>query len=144
MAEGATNMKNRLIPWLALLLVGFLVGFVPQYNKMRRLGSELESVKQQLSSCQLGSRLSQLRDTAALIYLEATRKNYGLAGEHSARFFDEAHQLAEQTSEGTLRTSLQELLASRDVITAGLAKGDPAVVPELQTLLARAERDLKR
>ncbi len=137
-------MKNRLVLWLVLLLVGFLVGFVPQYNKVRRVGSELESVKQQLSSCQLGSRLSQLRDTAALMYLEATRKNYGLAGEHSTRFFDQARQLAEQTTDRTLRTSLQELTTSRDVITVELGRGDPAVLPELQTLLARAERDLKR
>ena len=137
-------MKNRLILWLVLLLVGFLAGFVPQYNKVRRLGSELESVKQQFSSCQLGGRLAQLRDTAALMYLEATRQNYGIAGEHSTRFFDQAKQLAEETSDGALRTSLQELLRSRDVITAELAKGNSAVVPELQSLLVKAEHDLKR
>jgi len=136
-------MKNRLILWLVLLLIGFLAGFIPQYIKAQRAVSELSSAKQQLSSCQLANRLAQLRDTAALMFLEATRKNYGIAGEHARRFFEEGQQIAAQTTDAGLRTSLQQLLNSRDAITAQLAKGDPAVVTELETLLMKAEHDLK-
>jgi hypothetical protein len=141
---GASPMKNRLILWLVLLLIGFLAGFIPQYIKAQRAVSELSSAKQQLSSCQLANRLAQLRDTAALMFLEATRKNYGIAGEHSRRFFEEGQQIAAQTTDAGLRTSLQQLLNSHDAITAQLAKGDPAVVTELETLLMKAEHDLKR
>jgi len=130
-------MKNKLILWLVLLLIGFLVGFIPQYTKAQHAHSELESVKQQLSSCQAGNRLSQLRDSAALTYLEATRKNYGLAGQYATRFFDQAHQLAEQTADAALRAQLQELLTARDDVIAKLAQGDPAVLGQLQTLLTK-------
>jgi hypothetical protein len=137
-------MKNKLILWLVLLLVGFLVGFVPQYTKAQRARSELESVKQQLSVCQLGNRLSQLRDSAALMYLEATRKNYGLAGEYATRFFEEAHQVAEQTSDPGLRAQLQDLLTSRDEALGKLAQGDAGILPQLQTLLTKTLQNVKR
>jgi hypothetical protein len=137
-------VRNRLIGWLVLLLVGFLGGFIPQYLKMRRARSETTSVRQQLSSCELAIRLSELRDTASLTYLEATKKNYGIAGQYAARLFNESNQLAGHITDVALRKSIDELLQSRDAITAGLAKGDPSIVPELQTLLTKAENDLKR
>ncbi len=137
-------MKNKLILWLVLLLVGFLVGFVPQYTKAQRAGSALESAKQQLSACQLGNRLAQLRDTAALMYLEATRKNYGLAGEYATRFFEQARQAAEQTSDAGLRAQLQDLLASRDEALGKLAQGDAGILPQLQTLLTKTLQNVQR
>ncbi len=137
-------MRNRLILWLVLLLVGFLAGFVPQYRKAQRANAELASVKQDLSGCQAAQRLSQLRDSAALMYLETTQKNFGLAGEHAAQFFDGARQMAEQTADPALRATLQDLAKSRDTVITALAKGDPAVVPELQAVLTKTERDVKR
>jgi hypothetical protein len=137
-------MKNRLILWLVLLLIGFFAGFIPQYVKAQRTVSELSSARQQLASCQLGNRLAQLRDAAALMLVQANRKNYGIAGDYAKRFFDEAQQIAGQTSDAGLRSSLEQLLSTRDAITAELAKGDPAVVPELEALLMKSEQDLKR
>ena len=135
---------KKLILWLVLLLIGFLAGFIPQYTRAQQARSQLQTVKQQLSTCQLGNRLAQLRDNAALTYLEATRKNYGLAAEHSSRFFDQARQVADQTTDATLRSSLEQLLSTRDTITSELAKGIPDVVPQLEALLMKAEQDLKR
>lgn len=130
-------MKNKLILWVVLLLIGFLVGFVPQYTKGQRAQSELESARQQLSSCQAGNRVAQLRDTAALMYLETTQKNYGTAGQYATRFFDQAHQIAQQTSDAALRAQLEQLLNSRDEVIGKLAQGDAAVVTQMQALLPK-------
>lgn len=136
-------MKNRLILWVVLLVVGFLAGFIPQYIKAQRTQSELTTARQQLSTCQLGSQLSQLRDTAALMYIQASRKNYGIAAEQAAHFFDQASQVAGSTSDARLKNTLQQILQSRDEITAQLAKGDPAVAPKLEDLLMKAEQEVR-
>ncbi|MFB3916185.1 MAG: hypothetical protein ACE14M_05620 [Terriglobales bacterium] len=136
-------MKNRLILWVVLLLVGFLIGFIPQYSRAQRTQSEMASARQQLSQCQLSGQLSQLRDTAALMYVEASRKNYGLAGERAAQFFTQASQVAASTSDVRVRNALQQMLQVRDEITADLAKGDPAVVPKLQELVLKAQQDIR-
>jgi hypothetical protein len=137
-------MRNRLILWLVLLVAGFLAGFIPQYAKIQRSSSELSSTKQQLASCRVETQLSQLRDTAAMMYLEATRKNYGIAEEHSRRFFDQVQQATTQTADLAVRKTLDDVLKLRDPITASLAKGDPAVLSDLQLALTNIEAGTKR
>jgi hypothetical protein len=75
------------------------------------------------------------------MYLEATQKNYGTSGDYAGRFFDQAQHLANDTQDEALRNSLRELLTARDQITAGLAKGDDAVVPAMQKILAGVEQN---
>lgn len=137
-------MRNRLILWLVLLVAGFLAGFIPQYVKTRRSTTELSNTKQQLASCRVGSQLSQLRDTAAMMYLEATRKNYGTAEEHSRRFFDQVQQATTQAVDPTVKKTLDDVLKLRDPITASLAKGDPAVLSDLQLVLTNIEGGTKQ
>jgi hypothetical protein len=137
-------MRNRLVLWLVLLVAGFLAGFIPQYLKAERSSAELSNTKQQLASCRAETRLSQLRDTAAMMYLEATRKNYGTAEEHSRRFFDQVQQATTQTADPAVKKALDDVLKLRDPITAALAKGDPAVLSDLQLVLTNIEAGTKR
>jgi hypothetical protein len=137
-------MRNRLILWLVLLVAGFLAGFIPQYLKAQRSNAELSNTKQQLASCRVETQLSQLRDTATMMYLEATRKNYGIAEEHSRRFFDQVQQATTQTADPAVRKTLDDVLKLRDPITAALAKGDPAVLSDLQLVLTNIEAGTKR
>jgi hypothetical protein len=137
-------MKNKLILWFVLLLVGLLAGFVPQYLKVRRLSLELTEAKQQLDSCQASLALSQLRDTAAVLYLEVTRKNYGIAEKYSGRLFGQIQQMASKTPDPTLKTTLEDILKARDRVTAALAKGDPAVVTDLQPIMTKLQEGTMR
>lgn len=132
-------MRNRLVLWLVLLVAGFLAGFVPQYLKAQRSRAELSNTNQQLASCRVETQLSRLRDTAAMMYLEATRKNYGTAQEHAGRFFDQVQQANTQTANPAVRKTLEDVLKLRDPITAALAKGDPAVLSDLQLVLTNIE-----
>jgi type II secretory pathway pseudopilin PulG len=136
-------MQRRLVLWFVLLIVGFLAGFVLQYARLQQAQQELSASTKQLGSCQAGEQLSQLRDTATAMFLEAVQKNYGKAGEDSKEFFDQAQRIQSSTGDPALRNLLHDILATRDQITADLAKGDAASLSEVQALLSKIEQTAK-
>lgn len=123
-------MKNKIILVLVLLVAVFLAGFLPSYFKAHRLELELRSARWEV-------QLAQLRDLASLTYFQANQKDYGLASATSTQFFDRTRAVANQAPDANVKGPLEELLRSRDQITAELAKGDPAVLNELQALNAK-------
>jgi hypothetical protein len=136
-------MRQKLVLWFLLLLAGFLIGFILPYSRLRRAQQDLFASTKQLQSCQSSQQLSQLRDTATMMYLEAVQKNYGKAGEYSRGVFDQAQQIASGTEDSTLRNLLRDILGTRDQVTADLAKGDVAVLSEIQTVLSTLEQTAK-
>ena len=117
----------------ALLLVVFLVSFLPPYIKASRLSGELREARQENS-------MAQLRDLAAQAYFQAIQKNYGLSGETSARFFSRVREVAGQAPDANRRKAIEDLAMFRDKITAGLAKGDPGVLNDLQALFVKTRQ----
>ena len=79
-------MPRKLALWFVLLIVGFLTGFILQYARLQQAHQELSASTKQLGSCQASQQLSQLRDIATVMFLEAVQKNYGKAGEYSKEF----------------------------------------------------------
>jgi hypothetical protein len=133
-------MPRKLFVWFGLLIAGFLTGFILQHARLQRAQQELSASTKQLGSCQASQQLSQLRDTATMMYLEAVQKNYGRAGEYSKEFFDQAQRIVSSTEEPALRDLLRDILATRDQITADLAKGDAAALSEIQPALSKLEQ----
>jgi hypothetical protein len=123
-------MKNKAVVIAVALVAVFLLGFVPQYVRATRLDSELRQSREAYAG-------AELRDLIGLAYLQANQKNYGLAAETSGRFFSRVPEIAKNTQDPTLRKGIDDLLAPRDRITAELAKGDAAVVGELQDLFIK-------
>jgi len=117
-------MQNKIIVAAVALIAVFLVGFVPQYVKAIRLESELRQSRQDAAG-------AAMRDLIGLAYVQASQKNYGLAAETSSRFFNRVRELANQTPDANRRKAL------RDKITAELAKGDAAVMGDLQELFVK-------
>lgn len=134
-------MQRKLAVWFGLFIAGFLFGYILQYTTMRRLQRELSASTSQLGSCRSGEQSSHLRDTATLMYLEVVQKNYGKAGEYAKKFFDQAQQIVSSTDDSVLRKLLGDALATRDQITADLAKGDGAALSEIQPVLLRLEQN---
>jgi hypothetical protein len=132
-------MRRKLVLWFALLLIGFLTGFILQYARLQRVQQELSASTKQLGSCQSSEQLSLLRDTATTMFLEVIQKNYGKAGEYSKQFFDQAQRIVSSTEDPALRSLLGDILGNRDQITAHLAKGDAAALSEIQLVLSRLE-----
>ncbi len=126
-------MRNKTVVAAIALLAVFLVGFVPQYVKANRLNAELRQSRQEMAG-------AQTRDLIGLAYVQANQKNYGLAAETSGRFFSRVREMANQTQDAASRKTLEDLLALRDRITAELAKGDAAVMGDLQELFVKTRR----
>jgi hypothetical protein len=130
-------MKIKLLTAVGLLLAGFLLGFIPQYAKARRLSSELAETNKQMGTCQFNLKLSGARELLAMSYLETNRKNFGIAGEYSSRFFNKARQLSSEAPDENTGSILHETLQSRDTLTADLARGDLAAANLLESLMLR-------
>src|ERR1700719_98857 len=133
-------MQRKLVLWFVLLIAAFLSGFILQYARLQRVQQELSASTKQLGSCRASEQLSQLRDTATIMYLETVQKNYGKAGESSKEFFDQAQQIVSSTDDSALRTLLHDTLATRDQITGDLAKGDAAALSEIQLVVSKVEQ----
>ena len=136
-------MRHKLVLWFLLVLAGFLIGFILQYSRLQRVQEQLSASTKQLGPCQSSQQLSQLRDTATMMYLEVVQKNYGKAGEYSRQVFDQVQQVASSTEDPALRNLLRDTMATRDQITADLAKGDAAALSEIQLVLSKIEQTAK-
>jgi len=126
-------VKNRVIIAASVLVGVFLVGFIPQYVKANRLDTELRQARQ-------ANVAAELRDLIGLAYVQASQKNYGLAAATTARFFNRLRDVANQTGDLNARKSLENLLVTRDKLTAALAKGDAGVIGELQELFMKTRQ----
>jgi hypothetical protein len=126
-------MKNKTIVAAIALVAVFLVGFVPQYVEGNRLENELRQSRQEAAG-------ADLRDLIGFAYVQAGQKNYCLAAETSSRFFNRVREVANQTQDANRRKGLEDLLALRDSVTAALAKGDAAVMGDLQQLFVKVRQ----
>jgi len=129
--------QTKVIAAAAVLAVVFLGGFVPQYWTARALRNEVDAGQQHIASMQRKLKFAELRDLVGLMYLEINQKNYGVAREHSTRFFTQARELTGNTSDPTTTALLQEILQHRDHITAGLAEGQPAIRTNIEEILRK-------
>jgi hexokinase len=78
-----------------------------------------------------------------MMLLEGLRQNYGVAQDYSSQYFDKLRETSERVENFTLKTSLQELLNSRDTVTAALSKADPASASQLQAIFAKTQAATK-
>jgi hypothetical protein len=126
-------MRNRLILWAALLLTGFLAGFVPQRIEAGRLRDEA-------ASCQERQRLAEVRELSALAYLEANRKNFGNAAQHVTDLFNRVRELQGRTEQPQFGGALDQMLQSRDAIMSALARADPESPALMQNLFLLSQK----
>ena len=82
-------------------------------------------------------KLAHLQTLAGTLYLQSSERNYGLAAQTSSQFFDQLRTLTDQVNDPKLNQILMELSKSQGQITAGLANGDPAVLPKIAELLQK-------
>jgi hypothetical protein len=126
-----------LITAAILVLAAFLLGFIPQYQKASQLQSELVARDQRINQLQREAKLSRARDLAGLLYLELTRKNYGIAGQHASALFTHLREMLSDTTDPSLKTAIENIAGQRDAITASIAKADPSVETVARDILER-------
>ncbi len=129
------------LAWGSVLLVfAFLAGYLPQRSTITQLRGQVSTVQQDLASCHFKGKLAEIRDLAALMYLESSQKNYSVASGYATRFFNHVRDLLNESEGPSPKQSLQELLDVRDAIISGLATGDPAVVNGVQNILIKVHK----
>lgn len=137
--------RNRIIGVVALtagLVVGaFLGAWLERGRSNERTAAavEVESVRSErleseVSRLQAQVELNRLQLRLGRIALEADRQDYGSAGEHASRFFEDAAQMAERSDDERVRAELETVLAARDEVIAGLATAQPGATETLKTL----------
>jgi hypothetical protein len=120
-----------------LFLAGFLLGFIPEYQKASKLAMQLETAR-------LESKLREIRELASLSYMDASRMNYGSATEDSERMFGLAREVANETKDDGLRSSLNGLSTFRDTVKGKLSAADASVLEPLQQIVQKTQKELKR
>jgi hypothetical protein len=131
------STKWKTIAGAIVVVLVFLAGFLPQFLDKRRLRAELENTRTELSIAQRQIGIDEIRRSAGRMLLEASRKNFGTAGEHSTEYFNKLREMVAKEEHAAATDSFTELLSLRDSITTSLAQGNASVVSELQSLLEK-------
>lgn len=131
-------MKNRIIVELVLVLGAFLVGFVPEFLKLSTAKSEIAELKQQLDQEKEARTVADFRNSAALLYVQASKSNFSTAGDQATKFFTDLRRFTDQAPD-PLRQRLNSVLANRDAIIAAIAKADPASATLIQSMFLQMQ-----
>lgn len=126
----AKNITALLIIWIGTMGIAFLAGYVPKHSQLR-------DDEVQIANLNFKLKLAHLRTLAGTLYLQSSERNYGLAAQTSSQFFDQLRSFVDQIHDPKLNQMLTELSKSQGEITAGLANGDPAVLPKIADLLQK-------
>ena len=126
-----SNRMQRYLIYAAVLLVVFLVGFVPMWLKARTASNTLAETEHQLF-------LVRAQNDLASAVIDARRGDYEPARQAVSRFFT---SLREDTDKGNSssytqaqRQAMQPLFAGRDELITLLARSDPASADRLSDL----------
>ena len=122
---------QRFLIYAGVLLVIFLLGFVPMWLRARAASSSLVETEHQLSKVRMQSSLA----SAAI---DARRGDYEPARQAVSQFFTTLREELDKgdASNYTLaqRQSMQPLFAGRDELITLLARSDPASADRLADL----------
>lgn len=127
------DMKNKLIAGLVLFIAGALAGFVPQYMK-------LTDAEHQLDVSKRAEAINDFRNRFALLYFETAQNNFSVGLTMASKEFTDMRAFADQTSDQNLKMAIGNILSSRDSVIAGLAKADPAVGAQIQSLFMKMQK----
>jgi ribosomal protein L12E/L44/L45/RPP1/RPP2 len=129
--------KTTAIAGVVLLVFGFLLGFIPESQRASELVTQLDGAR-------LENKLREIRELAALSYLDSSKKNYASAASSSERMFGVANEVAKNTKDEALRGSLTGLLTFHDTVQNKLSAGDASVSDQLQQVVKKTQAELKR
>jgi hypothetical protein len=127
----STSLMRRVSIYAAVLLIVFLLGFIPMWLKARQSAGRLSEAEHQLS-------LARMQNNLASTVIDARRGDYEPARQTASQFFT---SLREETDKGEAsvltqaqREGMKPLFNQRDEIITLLARSDPASADRLSDL----------
>lgn len=122
--------RNRIITIAAgAALLGFLLGFLPQWSRANGLSDSLEDTRLQLRTAQIENRIG-----AALA--ESLRSNYERSRQLMTTVFSDLQAVREQVSPAQQK-EVDAILAQRDEIVTLLARAAPESSQRLMLIHTR-------
>ena len=126
-----THGIRRFIIYVALLLLAFLLGFVPMWFKSRECSSSLAEAERQ-------SSLARMENSLASAAIDARRGDYETARQAASDFFTilraETNKAGDSALSQAQKDGAQPLFTQRDQIITLLARGDAASADLLSDL----------
>jgi hypothetical protein len=124
-------LLRRIVISAGVLLVVFLLGFVPMWLKARQSANSLAETERQLT-------LTTMQSNLASAVIDARRGDYEPARQSASQFFTSLRAEIDKGDASSFtqaqRTPLQSLLAGRDELITLLARNDPASADRLSDL----------
>ena len=131
---------------LAGLVVGLLLGFLPEHLRNSNQQDRIATLTQETSSIQLRLNqnenelaLSKFTVRAGLVSSQAEANNYSVASASASSLFTDLRNYVNSASSGPAKQQIEEVLTARDQTIAGLAQANPAVRPVLQQIFMKLE-----
>jgi hypothetical protein len=125
--------KNRIPIYVGVIVIVFLIGFLPMWLKARGCAGEMTIARRELN-------LARLQNTLASATIDARRGEYEPARQAASTFFTSLSEEADKSSDSALTDSqkqgIQPLFAGRDEVITLLARSDPAAADRLSDLYA--------
>ena len=122
---------RRIIIYAGVVLVVFLLGFVPMWLRSRSATSRLVESEHQLV-------LARMQNELATAVIDAKRGDYEPARQATSQFFTALRAEIDKGNTSSLtqaqREGLQPLFAGRDELITLLARSDPASADRLSDL----------
>ena len=126
-----TPWMRRAIMYAALLVVAFLLGFVPMWLTSRECSASLSETEHQLS-------LARIQNSLASAVIDARLGDYEPARQAASDFFTSLRAETDRGDASALspsqREGVQPLYTQRDEIITLLARGDQASADRLSGL----------
>jgi len=126
-----TSWMQRVIRQAVLLLVAFLLGFVPMWWQSRECSGSLSEAEHQLS-------LARLQNALASAVIDARRGDYEPARQAASNFFTSLRAETDRGDASALSPAQREgvlpLFTRRDEIITLLARSDPVSAERLSDL----------
>ncbi|MBA3767996.1 MAG: hypothetical protein H0W99_13640 [Acidobacteria bacterium] len=127
----STSLSGRVVIYAAVLIVVFLLGFIPMWLKARERAASLAQSEHQLT-------LVRMQNNLASAVIDARRGDYEPARQETSQFFNALRAEVDKGDASNLtqsqRDGVQQLLAGRDDLITLLARSDPASADRLSDL----------
>ena len=148
-ADNRVSWIRRGITYALVLLVGFLIGFVPMWIQARNSADQLSQATSQLDAVRTQSalvsvvgegelRVATMQNTLASAAIDAGRGDYESARQAISSFFTSLQEEANKGDDSILsqaqRDGVEPLFARRDETISLLARSDPAAAERLSDL----------
>lgn len=135
----SNSLMRRFVIYACVLLIVFMLGFVPMWLKARASADSLAQAEQQLT-------LTGMQSNLASAAIDARRGDYEAARQAASQFFTSLRAEIDKGDASAFaenrRAGMQPLFNGRDEIITLLARNDPVSADRLSDLYAAYRKSI--